>query len=227
MELEKKKFIVAILMLLLIAVSTGVSIGSYIVSKNAEKRANEAIEKSEDSNKIAEEALETNRYQFIQVNRPYLIVSPKKYDNGQFWQVSQEENVVVVRLKYKIENVGNIAAKDIKLPDKVTAGPKMNLKEGTPIYYRKMGKITIGPGDSYVANAEIMMGYESTEEAKTNVEHFISPESEGITIQIPVNYTNELDSSQKYRTFMMNKIHNDKSQIIKSEMLNFSGDLDD
>ena len=59
MKLEKKNFILNILMVLLVAVTTGVSIRSCRMSENAKITANKAIDISEDSNTIAKEALET------------------------------------------------------------------------------------------------------------------------------------------------------------------------
>ena len=64
-----------------------------------------------DANRIAKDAFETSKYQFIQVNRPYIIISPKRFDNEQFWQIKQEREIIKIVLKYVIKNAGNVAAK--------------------------------------------------------------------------------------------------------------------
>lgn len=223
----KIKIWVDIVMVIAVIISILISSKSCQISDIAEKTAHNAVQISKESNKIAKEALDTSKYQFIQVNRPYLIVGPAKYDNGEFWKITQESNVVVVNFKYKIKNVGNVAAKDIKIPDKIVLGPKTKLSKGAPLLFQKeTGKVTLGPGDDYIFVVGTKLGYEDEDKAKKNLEYFRSDRSEGVTFQISVEYANELDGSQRYRTFMMNKIHNDTAKIIKSEMLNISEESD-
>lgn len=205
---EKKKFYLDLAMVIVVLISVVISIRSCQVSENAED--------------TAKEALDTIKYQFIQTNRPYIILSPKKFDDGLFWKVGRKGNMVEVALKYEVKNVGNIGAKDINIPDKLAIGPGTKLKEGAQVIYSKMGKVTLGPGDDFNMEAITSMEYESEEEAKRNLAHFISEKSKGVTFLISVDYTNELDESQKYRTLMMNRIHNEKALLIKSEMFNLS-----
>jgi len=68
---------------------------------------------------ISNEALEASKYQFFQLNRPWIILSPEKFENGMFWDISQKNTHIVIALKYGIQNVGNIAAKDIFFPEKM------------------------------------------------------------------------------------------------------------
>lgn len=174
------------------------------------------------ANHTAADALETSKYQFVQINRPYIILSLKKYDNGQFWEVTQIDKAVEVKIKYEIKNVGNVAAKNISLPDKIKVdivGPKVNPKQAVPIIFQKPGKITLGPGDSFITEARLRMEYDNAKDARKNKEYHISDEYEGDIFQLSIDYTNELEGSQKYRTFVLNKIHNNEAQIIKSETL--------
>ena len=207
----KKKFVFDLIMLFVAVIAIGVSIKSCRISEEAEKSANEA--------------LDISKFQFLQVNRPYIILSPKKFDNGQYWKITQEGSIIRVALKYEVNNVGNVAAKDIKLPEKIGLGPRMKLNEGAPVYYQKMGKVTLGPGDSFSIEPNIVMGYKNEEVAKEQFEHLISDKSYGADFLLSVNYTNELDETQKYRTFIQNRIHKNKAQLIKSEMLNLNDTL--
>ena len=226
MELEKKKFILDIILAVFVVISLGISIRSCRTSEKAEKTATEAIEISKKSNEIAKEAnkishdaLETSQYQFLQINRPYITLAPKKFKDGLYWKVTQQENTVLIVLQYEIKNVGNVSAKNISFPDKIAVGPKMKLKDYAYVFYKKPSKVSLGPGDDFIITPNMLMEYENEEEAKINFAHFISDKSDGTTLLLSVNYTNELDESQKYRTFMQNRIHNDEALILKSEMI--------
>ena len=213
MELENKKFILDIIIAVSVVISLGISIRSCRTSEKAEETAKEA-------NKISNAALETSQYQFLQINRPYITLSPIKFDNGMYWKVTQQDNVVKVALKYKIKNVGNVAAKDIELPNKIGIDPKMKLKKDASVLYQKPRKVTLGPGESFTIEPILMMGYENEEIAKKKYVYLISDKSYGADFLLPLNYTNELDETQKYRTFMQNRIYKEKALIIKSEMIN-------
>lgn len=195
MGIEKKKFVLDIVMALFVFSSIVISIRSCKMSEDAAKTAKSAIEVSENSNRLAGEALETSKYQFIQVNRPYINISPKKYEDGQFWKVIQKDKVVEIDLQYEIKNVGNAAAKNVSLPDKLAVGPRMNLKEGAPIIFQKSGKVTLGPGEDFIVTAQIRIDYDNIEDARKNQEHIVSDKSKGAFFQLSVSYTNELDES--------------------------------
>jgi hypothetical protein len=171
------------------------------------------------SNQIAKDAVETTKHHFLQINRPYIILSPKKFDDKQFWKVKQQGDAVEIIVKYEIKNVGNVVAKDIRLPNNVAIGPKLKLEEGAPVIYTRSNKVSLGPGDDFIVESGMKIHYETEEEARKNYEHFLSDKSEGMTIGFSVSYTNGLDESKKYRTLVENKIHNEKATVLKSEML--------
>lgn len=66
---------------------------------------------------IAREALDNSKQQFLQINKPYILITPKKFDDGQYWKLSLEDKTVVKRLKYQIKNAGNVIASNLSLPD--------------------------------------------------------------------------------------------------------------
>lgn len=57
---------------------------------------------------------------------------------------------------------------------------------------------------------------------KKNYNYVRSNKSTGVDIQLSFTYVHELDNSQKYRTIVMNRIHNDIALILKSEMINLN-----
>lgn len=226
MGFEKQKSILEIIIAVCAVISICISIRSCKISTNAEKNSTNAIEISENSNKIATEAnkisknaFETSQYQFLQINRPYIVVAPKKFEDKLYWKVTQQENKVLIDLKYEIKNVGNVSARNISIPDKLSVGHNMKLKKDSILSFKIPDKVSLGPGDDFVITTNVIMQYENEEDANTNYTHFTSDESEGVTYLFSVNYTNELDESQKYRTFMQNRIHNDRAVILKSEMV--------
>jgi hypothetical protein len=91
--------------------------------------------------------------------------------------------------------------------------------DGTVINYEKPGKVTIGPGDSITLNLTIKSTYTTAQDAKQNMEFYISERYEGDTIQVAITYDNDLEPTKKYSTTVLNRIHNDIAHILKSEML--------
>jgi hypothetical protein len=214
---EKRKFILDLIILTIASFALCVSIKSCQISKDATKI-------SKDSNIIANEAVESTKYHFIQINRPYLIIAPKKFEDGKFWKLDQINNQVQAIFRYELKNVGNVAAKDISLPNRLVFGPGMKIQKEAPLTFTKPGKVTIGPGDHFVVTVTTLMGYNDEETAKKNLEYLTSNKSEGVTFMLSVDYTNELEDSQKYRTFVENRIHNDKAMILRSEMVSLGDD---
>ena len=80
---------------------------------------------SQKANDAAENAIEISRHQFIQTNRPYIVIEAEKYDNGQYWTLEQKGATVIAESNFKFMNVGNVAAVNIQFPDaaQVGAGP--------------------------------------------------------------------------------------------------------
>ncbi len=172
-----------------------------------------------DANRIAKDTYETSKYQFLQVNRPYIIISPKRFDNKQFWQIKQEGENIKIALMYEMKNAGNVTAKDIMLPDKATFISGKKLLKDDQVRYYKSGKVTLGPGDTFNIYSNIALEKENEEAAKKDYEHLVSDKSYGVDVSLSVNYTNELDETQRYKTFVQYRIHKNKAQLIKSETL--------
>ncbi len=195
-----------------------VSIVALVISHKSNKTAS-------DANRIANAAYETSKYQFLQVNRPYIILTSKRFDNEQFWQIKQEGKIIKIVLKHEIKNAGNVAVKDIVLPDKVEVIRGKKLTKDAQVRFYKPGKLTLGPGDSFDMQQDLVLEYKNEETAKNSYEHLISDKSSGVDALVIVNYTNELDETQRYKTFVENRIHKNVAQVIKSEMLTLSDEI--
>jgi len=181
---------------------------------------------SKDSNRIANDALETSRFHYIQINRPYIAISPKAYSDGLYWKLVREGSAVRATLKYELKNIGNVAAKDITLPNLLAIGPTTNLKKGAELDYTRPQPLTLGPGDNLRMTPSIFMGFEDEEAASLNLKRWASGKSKGMTFLVSVEYKSELDGSKKYRSFMENRINRDRAQIIRSEMIAVQADED-
>ncbi|RJP29703.1 MAG: hypothetical protein C4533_01575 [Candidatus Omnitrophota bacterium] len=201
---------------------TIVAVVALVVSVRGCCVSTDAYRLSKESKNIAKDALDTGKYQFIQINRPYVLISPKKFNDGSFWKIQQKSNHVEIIVKYEIKNVGNVAAKNIELPDNLIIGQETKLKRDAPVSYKKMSEVTLGPGDFYELVCSFVLDYSDEEAAKNNYEYIVSDSSEGLTLLLAVTYTNEIDGFMEYRTIVENRIHNDNALIIKSEMLNLN-----
>ena len=171
-----------------------------------------------DANRIAKETNEMSNYQFLQLNRPFIILSSKIFDNEQFWQIKQEGKIIKIVFKYKLKNAGNIIAKDIAFPDKVGLISGTKIKKYSQVHVDTYGELTIGPGASINIDQGLALDCENEENAKKYYEDLISDKSPGIDVPIWVNYTNELDETKRYKTFVKYKFYKNATVLIKSEM---------
>lgn len=159
-SLEQKKFIIEIITGIVVVISMIISIKSCQVSERAEQV-------SENSNEIANKALEITQSQFLQINRPYLVVNAKRFDDKNFWKIKQRNNLVEIELKYEIKNVGNVSAIKITTPDIIEIGPKMNFQKDAKVKATKtINTLTLGPGDSFVVSTIFLTQYNNEEDAK-------------------------------------------------------------
>ena len=221
MHTEKTSVAINAIVAVLVLVAIGISVRSCQISGKATNTAINALEVAEASNHIAQEALQNSNTQFIQINRPYILIIPKRYENNEYRKVSQKANVVEINIKCEVKNVGNVAAKNVQLSDSIAA--RINLKD-IPVRFQKPDGIALGPGDGFMVRIQIQMEFNTVSEAKANSESLISDQDDGVSFPFSLNYENELDQSKKYRTFRLIRIKNDMAEIVKSEMTVFTKD---
>ena len=202
MESTKKVPILEIVAILIAIGSFVVSIRGCAISRDAEKNA--------------EEAIALSKQQFLQTNRPHLLLSPLQFEDKMYWRFSEEDDGIRVYIRYRLQNVGNVAATDISLPTELMLGPKM--KKVQVVLKKPERSISLGPGARMLINSEMKIEYGDEDDASSHINRLRSEESDGLTLQISVEYASEIDKLQRFRTVMMNRIHNDRAEIIKSEM---------
>ncbi len=221
MHIEKTSLAIDAIVAVLVLVSIGISLRSCQISGKATNTAIDALEVAEASNHIAQEALQTSSKQFIQINRPYILIIPKRHENNEYRKVSQKANAVEINLKCEVKNVGNVTAKNVHLADSLAA--RINLKD-IPVRFQKPDGIALGPGDGFMVRTQIRMEFDTVSEAKANREFLISDQDDGVSFPFSLNYENELDQSKEYRTFRLIRVKNDRAEIVKSEMTVFTKD---
>lgn len=210
---ERAKTRLELITVILAIISMVVAFVSMIVSLKG-------CQTSESANRIAKNALETSRQQFVQLNRPYVIITPRKGADGRYWNLAEQDKSVLINIRYEFKNVGNVVAKDIRLPDKVSVSLGANLEEKSPVTYKKVtGAFTLGPGQSCQVDFITIIPFKTTEYAKQNLELLTSDKKNGILISTAADYVDELDKSHKYRTLVSTRFFSDRALLIKQEML--------
>lgn len=220
MKLEN---IIRMLTVACVVSSLVISIRSCNISVNSNKIASEA-------NDIAKEAINITKAHFIENNRPQLVLRPKKFENGLFWDIFQNNTQIKIMLRYTIKNHSDVVAKGICLPGKRYISTKnsslssLSAISGENVtvitYQNQMSRkvFSLGPREQFYVEQIMLMEYSDGIIAKRNREFLLSNESKGIIFEISVDYTHALDPSKRYRTLMKNRIHNDKAEIIESDM---------
>ena len=77
----------------------GIAVASFILSIKG-------CRDTERANRTAEDALETSQHQFIQINRPYVVLMPKKGGDGKYWHLAQQDRAVLENIRYEVRNDG-------------------------------------------------------------------------------------------------------------------------
>jgi hypothetical protein len=149
---------------------------------------------------IAERSLDATQKQFYQINRPLLLLTPVKFeDNQKYLKISKENNYVETLIRYKVENIGNVVAKNIEHPQS-----------------KKL--IDIAPGEVQY----FLIVYESRPTGKSSLEEVASAVDKGMQVKWTINYTSELDKSIKYRVSVENIIFKDSAIVLESSSLSES-----
>lgn len=168
---------------------------------------------------VSQNALEVTKLHFFQLNRPYIVLTPQKFeDNNSYYKTSRTNTDLRIDLKYEVKNIGNVAAKDITTPEE--AKFKSNaLKEGVTTSFIMPPKLTLGPGDTYRMCIYVILEFTDLESTEETIANLNSDESSGVKIKLLVNYISELDSSLKYLTGVVHRIRKNSIEILKSEFV--------
>ena len=145
---------------------------------------------------ISKEALETTRAHFIAEKRPYLVISPAKFPKSdKYLEVEKMKGGgVSLHLQFKLENIGNIAATDIRSEKLPVIG-----KEGQiPTKFEgPLSPLALGPGQHVYRNYIFRFsGSEAGYTKKTADGLRKNP----IEIWESVHYRSEIDNAVEYET---------------------------
>jgi len=209
---NKRKFYLQLILGVFVIASFFVSMKSCSISSKAQKTAAEALE-------TAAEALETSKRQFIQLNRPHITIAPEKFQNELYWIVIQKDRLVEIQIQFKIQNVGNVAAKNLCFPDELSIEPMEKAENGRDspnTINNHKPFITMAPGESKIYSVNSSMVYENSALALDNINYLHSEQSHGVEIEFYVQYENELNALKKFKTSVHHRIKKDSVQLLKS-----------
>lgn len=173
---------------------------------------------SNQSLQIAENAIEISKKQFIQINKPFLTSTPKRFSNETYFELERDENIVTIRLKFVLKNVGNVAAINIHPPDKIAMPKDFFIPNGGILKYKIPPNVILGPGDNFFLTTQIKASFNAKEGAIKFYEDLTKNDEKGVTIMLPVNYQSEIDPNTKLNLITEYKITKNAARIIRSEM---------
>ena len=205
-----RKFTFDIIMLIFIALSFVVSIRSC----NIADRSNKISEKAQE---VSEKALEITKNQFLQENRPYIIVSPIKHEEtDSFFKFASNNFEVITTIKFEVKNVGKAVAKYLQVPKQALLSEEM-LKKGDVLKaYIRPDKVSIGPGDKIYLLSQLIAEYEDNDSVKEHIANFESGKA-SVELGLKLYYLNDQNPSIMYETFVKHRIYNTEAVIVQSE----------
>jgi hypothetical protein len=151
----------------------------------------------------------TSEKQFIQLNRPLVLMTPTRFENGEFLALVANGREVRHRVQYELKNVGNVIAVNLQPTPGLTV---LDAKTGQrlPVAEEpRVGKRSLGPGDSYMLISELTMSLTSEEAAANYVKQF----KDFVEVNMVVMYTHSLDPARSFKTIRRNRIG--KSSVIE------------
>ena len=197
-----KDHVLELMTILLAGAALFVSIRSYNIAKQA--------------NKTSKDALKASEKQFLEVNRPYLLIEPVIFkDTNSYFKIEKIDNdIIKFNLKYKITNKGNVIIKDIVQPDVLNVAENQKYL-GT--LQSNVATLSLNPGQ------QLIMGiwYSQRKIGDIQIDEYVNGFHSGknsLVHAFPIQYHTELDPSIVYKLFVKHKIHNDRVELLKSEM---------
>lgn len=154
---------------------------------------------SSESNKISNNAIDLANKNFLYENRPYLDVSPRKFDGTEkFFAYQSNTNEISIKAGFEIKNEGKFPAKnitaDVTLFDSVTHEHiqqiSIYIPESAKILPDKIFTFDLISTISEIDNKEFV------KKAKKDIESNIFKE----IIVVHINYKSDIDDNLKYQT---------------------------
>jgi len=176
-----------------------------------------AVFVSKEGNRISKNAIKTSEYQFLRLNRPYILVKPKKIDDtNDYIKISRDGNKIRCEVAYVVTNVGTAPAAYIRYPQSIIAEPNIPVVE-----LHLPSQLPLAPNDKYEMGYIIESSCKTEKDAQYQVAKFQDPNWQGMIVGIPVNYDNGLDFRQMYVTNVRIKFRVKEAYILKEEFETF------
>lgn len=169
---------------------------------------------SNESNEIAEKALEHSKSSFISVNRPYLILNPvKDKEKGFFIEFLFDEKGYALKAFFEVYNAGKTPAKNINVEghmfrgyigDHVVFSEKL-LSTSSPV-------ISIGPGENKIMSFYVPLEYRPSDKKNTVREspRTIIWENIRFRVTIPLMYSSDIEEAKRFKTTVIYEFPNFK-----------------
>lgn len=170
---------------------------------------------------ISREALKTANSQFIAEKRPYLVVGPAKFSkSGMYLEVEKtNDGKVQLHFQLKIENIGNVAAINIRsevLPAIGNQGPIPTKPERLP------NPLTLGPGQHVYRNYVYHFSGNEADYAKKAV---LSMKRKPVEIWESIHYGSEIDNNIEYETRIGYRMATDDTNLLLQETKRLPGSM--
>ncbi len=170
---------------------------------------------------ISQDALKATIAQFVAEKRPYLVVAPAKFSkSNKYLEIERtKDGRARLHLQFKLENIGNVAATDIRseaLPAIGSQGPIPTKFEGT------LSPLALGPGQSIYRNYDYRFSGSEVEYAKKTVDKL---KKNPVEIWGSVRYRSELDSTIEYETRTGHRVWADDTHVLFQETKRLPGNM--
>lgn len=162
---------------------------------------------------ISKEALKTSRAQFVAEKRPYLVVGPAKFAKSEKYLEIEEmkDGRVRLHLQLKLENIGNVAATDIRSSDMPIIGKQGQIPtkfEGT------LHPLALGPGQHIYRNYDYRLSGNEAGYAKKTADGLRKNPAE---IWTSVRYRSEIDNTIEYETRIGYRVSMEDTNLLFQE----------
>lgn len=162
---------------------------------------------------ISQEALKTSRTQFLAEKRPYIVVSPNKFSKtGKYLEIEKlKDGKVKLHIQLKLENIGNIAATDIRSSELPVFGKEGKIPsrlEGTP------SPLALGPGQHIYRNYAFRFSGSKPGYAKNAADGLRKNPME---IWESVLYRSEIDNTISYETRIGYRVSPEETNLLFQE----------
>jgi hypothetical protein len=166
------------------------------------------------SNVNSENALMLSKTQFLEENRPNIVVKPVRFDNTNSFCISEvHDNLIIMSIRFELKNEGNIAADNIVV-DNVITKPE-NIKSYNIQFPEDF---TLGPHQVIFVLVQYMFDYKDDIDKKRKLYLLNSDEWAGLYIEMKYTYMNGVDHGVRYSTVIGNLIKKYRAMLIKSKM---------